>query len=59
MIFPPASKHSYAVKENAIKNNLTAFTLCLFMKFADPKPIGEQTIYSYAASLSPFLHQPF
>ena len=43
------------MKENAIKEDLTAFTLCLFsvMKLDSDAMISEQTVYSYATSSSP------
>ena len=54
MIFPTSSSQNYAMKENAIKEDLSAFTLCLFVKL-DSDAIGnsEQTVYNYATSSSP------
>ena len=42
------------MEENAIKEDLTAFTLCFFVKLdSDAIANGEQTVYSYATRSSP------
>ena len=51
MIFPTPSIQNYAMKENAIKEDLAAFTLCFFVKL-DPNTTGYQNVYSYAAESS-------
>ena len=52
MIFPERSVNNFVLKENAIKENLTEFTLCLFVRM-EPSVGCDQFIYSYAVMNSP------
>jgi len=53
MIFPTLSSQNYVIKYNAIKSDLSAFTLCLFAKLdSDAIGNGEQHVYSYATQSS-------
>ena len=51
MIFPKVSNEDYALIENAIKDDPSAFTVCLFVKMT-PDADREQTVFSYAADAS-------
>lgn len=53
MTFPKHSAEDYALKENAIVEDLNAFTLRLFAKM-DPGASDYQCVYSYSTSTSPF-----
>ena len=51
MIFPKVSDGDYALNENVIKHDLSAFTLCLFVKVTLDAN-REQTVFSYATDES-------
>jgi len=48
LIFPRKTVENYAIKGNAVGSNLTAFTLCFFVKPNYTAPYGAQCLYSYA-----------
>jgi len=48
MIFPSRSVENYAIKVNAVGSNLSAFTICLFVKPKYTAQEGAQCVYSYA-----------
>lgn len=52
MVFPARSTANYAMKTNAVKNDLNAFTLCAFIKSKWDPDVAYQTptVYSYATS---------
>ena len=53
MVFPERSVNNFFLKEDAIKENLTAITLCLFAQVT-PNSGSDQFVYSYAAAESRF-----
>ena len=48
MIFPRKSVEDYAIKGNAVGSNLTAFTVCSFVKLNYNRQPGGQCLYTYA-----------
>ncbi|KAL9989199.1 hypothetical protein ACROYT_G003722 [Oculina patagonica] len=51
MTFPRNySTEDYAIKSNAVRSSLSAFTVCFFVKMKDVTTHSSQCLYSYAAS---------